>query len=248
MSAPCIAIVPAAGVGRRMGGRQPKQYLPIAGKSILEHSILALLNCKAIDKVVVAISEDDEIWQTLPLSQHPQVESCLGGEERQHSVLAAIQHLSLQADVDPEQIWVLVHDAVRPCLSPASVNTLIDTVMKDGVGGLLAVPARDTLKHAIAETMESGAAAAYRVGETIDRSTIWQAQTPQMFRLTELQQALEHAINNDIAVTDEASALEIQGCQPRLVMGRHDNIKITWPEDLAVAAALLTKRNEISHG
>lgn len=225
-----------------MGGDLPKQYLSIAGKTVLEHSILALLASKRIEKVVVAVSVEDQHWRTLPISQHPQVDTCAGGEERQDSVLAALRHLSLSDGEIDEQTWVLVHDAVRPCVQTDSVDLLIDTVLEDCIGGLLAVPARDTLKQAVAQT--TATETCYRASKTLDRSTVWQAQTPQMFRLSVLQKALEHAITHDMVVTDEASAIEAQGGQPQLVMGRHDNIKITWPEDLAIAEALLAQRYE----
>ena len=229
MTSGITAVVPAAGSGSRFGGKVPKQYLQIAGRSVLEHSIEALLTSDRVTRVIVPISPDDSWWPTLPIASHPAVVTCPGGRERADSVLAA---LNVAADWLQDDDWVLVHDAVRPCVAAADIERLMTRVVDDPCGGLLAVPSRDTLKKAVAG----------RAASTIDRREIWQAQTPQMFRNGALRNALRHAINNAAEVTDEASALEQAGHAPILVEGRHDNIKITFAEDLAIAEAVINRR------
>jgi len=217
----CWAVVPAAGVGKRMQADRPKQYLPLAGKTVLEHTLGRLLASAAFQAVVVAISIEDPYWPTLEISRHKHVITAPGGKERADSVLSALKVLEGRAnDAD----WVLVHDAARPCLTVGDIEHLINTLQDDAIGGILALASHDTLKQ-VAED---------RIAATIDRKHIWRALTPQMFRYGMLRAALQQAEGNP-AITDEASALEIQGFQPRIVEGRPDNIKITRPEDLALA-------------
>lgn len=223
------AVVPAAGVGKRMGGSVPKQYLNIAGQPVLQHTLERLLAVERISGVVVALSADDGYWPDLPASTHARVIRAKGGQERADSVLSALNTLSLQAS--PED-WVLVHDAARPCVTVADINRLIDTLTAHAVGGILAVPVSDTLKQ-----VES-----FTVTATVDRTHIWRAQTPQMFRLDALRQALVLAREHGLVVTDEASALELQGYRPAIVEGRADNIKITHPEDLILATFYLEQQ------
>ncbi|SDH47737.1 2-C-methyl-D-erythritol 4-phosphate cytidylyltransferase [Pseudomonas flavescens] len=215
------AVIPAAGIGSRMHADKPKQYLQLAGKSILEHTLNCFLDHPCLRGVVVSLAEDDPFWPNLSCARDPRIQIANGGAERADSVLNALLRLGELGG--SEQDWVLVHDAARPNLAQADLDLLLAELADDAVGGLLAVPARDTLKRVGSDG---------RVRETIDRSVIWQAYTPQMFRLGALHRALAEALVSDVAVTDEASAIEWAGQSPRLVEGRADNLKVTRPEDL----------------
>jgi 2-C-methyl-D-erythritol 4-phosphate cytidylyltransferase len=215
------AVIPAAGVGARMRADRPKQYLRLGERTVLEHTFNCFLGHPTLKGLVVCLAEDDPYWPGLACAGDPRIERAAGGCERADSVLNGLLHLlTLGAREDD---WVLVHDAARPNLSRDDLNLLLGELAEDPVGGLLAVPARDTLKRAD----KNG-----RVRETIDRSVIWQAYTPQMFRLGQLHHSLADALVSRANITDEASALEWAGHAPRLIEGRADNIKITRPEDL----------------
>jgi 2-C-methyl-D-erythritol 4-phosphate cytidylyltransferase len=222
-------IVPAAGAGKRMGAQIPKQYLAIHGKAVLAHTLERLLAVEEIEQLIVALSPEDEYWETLTLATHPRIQRVTGGKERANSVLAALQYLSGFAAADD---WVLVHDAARLCITVSDVELLIERLRNHPTGGILAAQSSDTLKEVNGTDI---------VG-TLDRNLIWRAQTPQMFRLQALKTALEHAADHGLTVTDEASALELQGQRPGIVEGRADNIKITRPEDLALAAFYLEQQ------
>jgi 2-C-methyl-D-erythritol 4-phosphate cytidylyltransferase len=222
-------IIPAAGAGKRMGTQIAKQYLSIQGKPVLAHTLERLLAVDEIERLIVALSPEDEYWETLTLATHPRVQRVTGGKERADSVLSALQYLSGFAAADD---WVLVHDAARLCITASDVNLLIEQLRNHPIGGILAVPSSDTLKEVNGRD----------IVRTMDRNVIWRAQTPQMFRLHALKTALEHAAAAGLTVTDEASALELQGQQPGIVEGRTDNIKITRPEDLALAAFYLEQQ------
>lgn len=223
----CWAVLPAAGIGSRMASGIPKQYLQVAGKSILEHSLAALLACDRIEAVAVALHPDDTHASGLPLLADSRVNCIVGGAQRSDSVLAGLEELSHYASPGD---WVLVHDAARPCLQLANIEALMERVLANGVGGILAEPVVDTIKQATAEN---------RVARTVDRSGMWRAQTPQMFRLDQLQRALQNAQEQGLAVTDEASAMEMAGHQVQLVPGSPSNLKVTLPEDLGLAAFYL---------
>jgi 2-C-methyl-D-erythritol 4-phosphate cytidylyltransferase len=214
-------VVPAAGVGKRMQADRPKQYLELAGKTVIEHTLSRLLQAQVFAGIAVAISEEDPYWPELEISKHQQIITAPGGKERADSVLSGLKSIRQQASDDD---WVLVHDAARPCLTPSDVHHLIDSLVNDDVGGILALASADTLKQVQGKN----------ITDTLDRSHIWRALTPQMFRYGMLKTALEQSQGNP-AITDEASALELQGLQPKIVEGRPDNIKITRPEDLALA-------------
>lgn len=218
------AVVPAAGVGKRMGADSPKQYLPLLGQTILERTLDRLLSHPLISGVIVAISKDDEYWPEIaPRYQDKNLHVAPGGEERCHSVLNGLQYLqSLASDKD----WVLVHDAARPCLSEADINKLIDSLCNDNVGGILGIPVADTIKRVGANNY---------IEATVDRCGLWRALTPQMFRLVQLYDALSSALKEGVLVTDEASAIEWAGMMPRMVEGSPENIKITLPQDLWLA-------------
>ncbi len=215
------ALIPAAGVGSRMRADRPKQYLQLAGKTILEHSLGCFLDHPQLRGLVVSLAADDPYWPNLACAHDPRIRRADGGCERADSVLNGLLRLiGLGAQ---EQDWVLVHDAARPNLSRQDLDKLLAELADDPVGGLLGVPARDTLKRAGADG---------RVVATVDRSPIWQAYTPQMFRLGLLHRALAQALAANVAITDEASAIEWAGQAPRLIEGRADNLKVTRPEDL----------------
>ena len=214
-------VIPAAGVGTRMQADRPKQYLTLAGRCIIEHTLDCFLDHPGLKGLVVSLAAGDPYWPTLACASNPRIQLAEGGVERSASVLNGLQALTaLGAAADD---WVLVHDAARPNLSRADLDLLLGELFADPVGGLLAVPSRDTLKRVRPDG---------RVLETLDRSHIWQAFTPQMFRLEILQKALLEAQQIGATITDEASAIELSGLAPRLIEGRADNLKITRPEDL----------------
>lgn len=224
------AIVPAAGVGRRMGGAVPKQYLTLQHRLVIDHTLQTLVEHPSISRIVVAISSTDSWWGESDYASHPRVQRVAGGRERAESVLNGL--LALQHQADPDD-WVLVHDAARPCLRRSDLDKLMESLQDHPVGGLLAVPVSDTIKR-----VDDQAA----IVETVPRDRLWRAFTPQMFRCAALCLALQQAHDNNQLVTDEASAMELAGQRPRLVEGRGDNIKITRPEDLALADFYLDQR------
>ena len=224
-------LIPAAGSGSRMQAAKPKQYLPLAGKTLLEVTLGHFLPRQDIAAVLLVTAADDACAAALNLP----LLRCTGGASRADSVLAGLAFLLSQGAAAED--YVLVHDAARPCVTPERIDALIAAVRTHGRGGLLACPVSDTLKQADGN-QPSGALA------TLDRSQIWQAHTPQMFRLHELKQALEQAKALGQVVTDEASAMELMGVQPLLVADRRDNIKVTLPEDLALAEFILSRHEE----
>jgi 2-C-methyl-D-erythritol 4-phosphate cytidylyltransferase len=211
-----------------MGTAIPKQYLPLAGLHVIVHTLDSLLTHPRLSGVVVAIGTEDTWWESIRLEAGKPLLQVTGGQERCHSVLNALHTLQELAEADD---WVLVHDAVRPCLRRSDLDVLMTTLEDDPVGGLLAVPVRDTIKRASKDG---------RVITTEDRTGLWHALTPQMFRLNILLKALQQSLEQGLLVTDEASAVETLGLAPRLVEGRADNIKITRLEDLALAEFYLT--------
>jgi 2-C-methyl-D-erythritol 4-phosphate cytidylyltransferase len=227
MSSRHWVVIPAAGVGARMKADRPKQYLPLCGRTVIEHTLNCFTQHPAITGIVVALSPDDPYWPGLHIESSLPLHIAAGGQERCHSVLNALHLLAQHAASDD---WVLVHDAARPCLTRPDIDKLCTELNDDAVGGILAVPVRDTMKRA------DGAG---RISATEDRNGLWHALTPQMFRLGLLTQALEQALADGFVVTDEASAVEHAGLRPKLVEGRADNIKVTRPEDLALAEFFL---------
>jgi len=223
-----FAIVPAAGTGNRMGADRPKQYLPLLGKPLIHHALAVLCAAPEIDRVFVVLSVGDAEWGRYdwsPLGPKLVPLFC-GGATRADSVLGGLRAISGEAQ---QSDWVLVHDAARPCLAPWHIEKLVRELAHDEVGGLLAVPVADTLKRADDHR---------RVSATVARDSLWQAQTPQMFRYVMLRRALEEADQ----VTDEASAIEAAGLHPRLVEGDATNLKVTFPLDLHLAEWILTNR------
>jgi 2-C-methyl-D-erythritol 4-phosphate cytidylyltransferase len=224
------AVVPAAGIGRRMMNETPKQYLVLKQRTVIEWALSTLLARADIKIAMVALAQNDSYWSQLPCAHDARVRTTLGGDERASSVLNALNALSSHAHEDD---WVLVHDAARPCLSADDLSRLISELSSDPVGGLLAAPVADTLKAADREQ---------RASATVPRNNIWRAFTPQMFRFGLLLRALLSAIEKNLPVTDESSAIELLGHKPRLIAGRADNIKITTPDDLLTAEQILTTR------
>jgi len=225
----CFALVPCAGVGERAGLGLPKQYARIAGRTLAAHTLAALARVPRLQATLVVLAPGDaqfEMPDAVTDAARLWVAAC-GGATRAATVANGLAELQRCGAADDD--WVLVHDAARCLLQPAWVDRLIDACRDDAVGGLLALPLSDTLKQA-----EDG-----RVQRTLPRGDKWAAQTPQMFRLGLLRQALQAA---GPAVTDEASAIEALGHRPRLVPGELENFKITWPQDLALAERLLAHR------
>ncbi|MHB8621909.1 MAG: 2-C-methyl-D-erythritol 4-phosphate cytidylyltransferase [Sulfuricaulis sp.] len=220
------ALVPAGGQGLRMQAALPKQYLPLLGRPVIWHSLERLGAHPRIHGVLVGISRQDNSWQTLAaeIERLPKFRGkYTGGDTRARTVLNGLQELLKHAQLDD---WVLVHDAVRPCVRRMDIDKLISTVASGEQGGLLAFSISDTVKRVDYDG---------RVLETVNRTGLWRAATPQMFRIKSLIQALERAMGNGIEITDEASAIEAAGGHPRVVACHLDNIKITLPEDIALA-------------
>lgn len=222
-------IVPAAGVGKRMQADRPKQYLLLNNKTVIEQTLARLLEVEQMTAVVVAISSEDPFWPELEISKNSRVLTAPGGKERADSVLSALQSIANKAD---DNDWVLVHDAARPCITKADVEKLISELQDHSVGGILALASHDTLKSV--NNM--------LITDTVDRSSIWRALTPQMFRYGALKHALQEAADKGWIMTDDASAMELQGQQPKIIAGRSDNLKITRPEDLALAQFYLEQQ------
>ena len=226
------AILPAAGSGSRFASSIPKQYLTLVNKTVMQHSVDRICQLP-IQACVLAISAHDQTAKTLSFAKPALLHWVTGGAERMDSVLAAMQYLQQFATA---QDWVLVHDVARPCILANDLQHLLDELKEDAVGGLLAVPVRDTLKRGNAG----------QVVETVPRDHLWQCQTPQMFRFGLLLDALQQAKTQQQLVTDEAGAIEQLDLPVKLVSGSSTNIKITYPEDLGLAAAILKAQAEES--
>lgn len=227
MTRQIIAILPAAGIGSRMRADKPKQYLKILDKTILEHTLTVMLTHSAVTQIILAVNRDDPYIANIALIGHPKIQTVIGGETRAESVFNGLKV------IDEKNTWVLVHDAARPCLTHSDIDKLL--AVNDEQGAVLAIPVTDTIKRATADQ---------RILKTEDRTQLWQAQTPQFFRADLLKHALMQAFRQKVNVTDEASAMELAGFRPHLVVGRSDNLKVTRPEDLALAEFYLSKRKE----
>lgn len=223
------AIVPAAGHGVRMHADVPKQYLSIDGVAMLQRSIDALMAAVPDLKCVVALSQDDASWQSIPASTHSAVKTVIGGETRAESVAAGLKYI---VERDSNNPWVLVHDAARPLVSVSDIERLLEAVIPaNKVGGILGVPVQDTLKR-------SNGAQIASIEHTVERANMWQAQTPQLFRAASLLNAIQLADKHNISITDEASAMEYVDEQPVLVEALSPNFKITRETDRLLANAL----------
>lgn len=221
------ALIPAAGSGTRIPAEAPKQYLPLAGRPMLWHSVRALC-VPRVESVFVVLAPDDKVFASHDWSEFDgrlQPLYC-GGETRRDSVYNGL--VAAMAEVEADD-WVLVHDAARPCLPARDLDNLMREIEGDEVGGILALPVAETVKKV----------SAARIQATEDRSQLWLAQTPQMFRAGLLLQALARAKGSP---TDEAAAVEQLGLKPRVVPGSRENLKVTWPEDVAIAEGILRRR------
>jgi 2-C-methyl-D-erythritol 4-phosphate cytidylyltransferase len=255
-------VMPAAGASERFGGGTPKQYAPLAGRTVIEWALAPFLADPRCAGLVVAIAPGDSLWAPLsariaagPAGRAPAVSAVSGGEQRSQSVRRALAALEGRAGAGD---WVLVHDAARPCLERCDLERLLGQLAAHPLGGLLAVPVADTLKRAAdaaagtagadgaagtAGTAGAAGAAAPAVARTVERAGLWRAQTPQMFRYRRLCQALDAAHAAGSFPSDESQALEWLGEQPLLVAGAASNLKITSSADMALAAAVLRARD-----
>jgi 2-C-methyl-D-erythritol 4-phosphate cytidylyltransferase len=223
----CWGLIPCAGSGSRAGAAGPKQYQTLAGKPMVRHTLAAFADVSRIDQTLLVVSPDDDFFNTSQISNASFLIAYCGGSTRAASVFNGLNALLAEGAVAHD--WVLVHDAARCLITPAQIEQLLDACLTDDVGGLLALPLPDTLK----------VAAAGRVAATLPRADKWLAQTPQMFRIGSLLEALELAGD---AVTDESSAIEAMGLAPKLVPGSAQNFKVTYPEDFELAQAVLVAR------
>jgi 2-C-methyl-D-erythritol 4-phosphate cytidylyltransferase len=224
------AVVPAAGIGSRMQADRPKQYLLLNNQTVIFHTLNRLVSHPQIEGVVIALSANDPYWPSLSLPSDWPIHTTMGGTERADSVKNALQFLLTLTEDDP---WVLVHDAARPCIRHSDIDAMLQQLSNDSVGGILGVPLSETVKRVNADNS---------IEATVDRSGLWRASTPQMFRLNALYQALNQAKLANINVTDEAGAMEFMGLNPKMIAGHADNIKITLPQDLALAALFLQQQ------
>lgn len=229
------ALIPAAGTGTRYGGAVLKQYLPICGRSVLAHSISLFQFHPSITGITVVLAENDQWFESAVGTLSATVETVTGGSTRSHSVRNGLRSI---VENHPDVEWALVHDAARPCLSRRKLDSLLEKGLRSPDGAIMAMPVSDTLKR-------SGGA--HDITGTVDRRGLWAAQTPQLFRVGALAEAIDAAHRQGVELTDEASAMEFIGASPKLVMGSVANIKITHSSDLAIAEALM-KRSEQSSG
>ncbi|CAC9560962.1 2-C-methyl-D-erythritol 4-phosphate cytidylyltransferase (EC 2.7.7.60) [uncultured Gammaproteobacteria bacterium] len=230
MTEQCFLIIPASGVGARMNAKKPKQYLRLEnGLSVLDQTLETLLGIVQIKGCVVAIAQDDTEFKKSTFANHEKLlATAVGGKQRFHSVISALNVLRPFAK---DEDWVLVHDAARPCVKANEVIKLIEQLKNNPVGGLLATQVVDTIKKSHGNIVES----------TLDRSKLWQAQTPQMYRFGVLSKALNNVVKNNLMITDEASSIEHLGLESVLVSASKSNLKITTPEDLDLANFYLKK-------
>ena len=233
---PVWAVVPAAGIGSRMGGEVPKQYLRFQGKTIIEHCLDRLLGQAEIDGAILVLGEQDRHWESLGYEASKPLFVAAGGDQRQHSVYSGLTTLQYRCGND---CIALVHDVVRPLVPARDLESVIRAARAHAVGAILAAPVTDTLK------LENPGG---EIAHTVSRDGLWRALTPQVFHLQPLLNAHKRLIDQGRIVTDDAEALELAGYAPRLVAGSAINLKITTPEDLALAEALwLYQRDQQDH-
>ncbi len=228
---PIVAIIPAAGIGSRMQANSPKQYLSFMGRSLLQCTVSTLLECSYVHQIVIALAENDTQFAK-EVDSHPKLSTVIGGTSRAASVRNALVQIAKSTPL----AWALVHDAARPCVRLDRIDALVQRVSEQNRGGILAVPASDTVKRVEGQLIES----------TLPRETVWLAHTPQMFRVNTLLNALSQGLDQGLTLTDEASAMENMGYAPLVVEDTKDNIKITHPGDLQMAEWILNQRASLS--
>ena len=233
-TSPVHVLIPAAGRGSRYGGALLKQYLPVNGKPILAHSIKIFQFHPLISSITVILAEDDQLFDSAVGLLAKSVNTVVGGDTRAHSVRNGLKFIVENYSATD---WVLVHDAARPCLSASRLEKFLEQGLESDYGAILAVPVGDTLKRA-GDSQE--------IIATVDRTGLWAAQTPQLFRVGVLADAIDAAHEAGCDLTDEASAMEFVGIKPLLVMGSSANIKITHSSDLAIAEALFSRKQQAS--
>lgn len=235
-------VIPASGIGKRMQSSVPKQYLPLLGKTVLEHTINCFLDLPEVKQIIVVIASHDQVFKTLSIASHPKIKTIVGGKERANSVLNGVQYLKAQQNADAQNSqWVMVHDAARPCLEQQDIINLADECIGNNCAGILATQVRDTMKRS--------SIGLNIIDKTEDRNNLWHALTPQCCNVSQLYQALTAQLSStgeiNPSVTDEASALELAGHPVALIEGSAKNIKITQPEDLKLAEYYIkSKDNE----
>lgn len=222
-----FCIIAAAGVGQRMGGNLPKQYLSIAKRTLLEWSLEPFLHSTSISKIVIVLSKDDRWFSELLVARHPKITTAIGGSTRYESVLSGLNALS---PIATENDWVIVHDAARPNLSNSDLKKLMDTVGNHPVGGLLGIPSSDSLKEINDNNI---------IEKNVPREKIWRAFAPQMFRFGLLLSSHQKCLEDKYSITDESSAISYLGYQSLMVLGRSDNFKVSTPEDYEIMKKVL---------
>ncbi|MFC5428100.1 2-C-methyl-D-erythritol 4-phosphate cytidylyltransferase [Paraburkholderia denitrificans] len=228
-----FALIPCAGTGSRSGSAMPKQYRMVAGRDLLHYTLAAFDACGEFAQTLVVLAPDDNYFDARRFGGLRFAVRRCGGASRQASVFNGLAALAEFGAHDDD--WVLVHDAARPGITPALIRSLVDALKDDDVGGIMALPVADTLKRV------APGGPAPRIARTEARDGLWQAQTPQMFRIGMLRAAIERAQQDGHDLTDEASAIEWLGHSPRLVQGSLRNFKVTYPEDFALAEAILSQ-------
>ncbi|MBV8627385.1 MAG: 2-C-methyl-D-erythritol 4-phosphate cytidylyltransferase [Paraburkholderia sp.] len=235
MTSRLFALIPCAGTGSRSGAAMPKQYRTVAGRDLLHYTLAAFDACSEFAQTLVVIAPDDQHFDARRFAGLRFAVRRCGGASRQASVLNGLHALAEFGAHDDD--WVLVHDAARPGVTPALIRSLIGTLKDDPVGGIIALPVADTLKRIAPDNGARGA----HIARTEARDGLWQAQTPQMFRIGMLREAILRAQADGHDLTDEASAIEWLGHAPRLVQGSLRNFKVTYPEDFELAEAILSR-------
>lgn len=225
---PLFAIVPAAGVGSRMGADMPKQYLPLVDQTVIEHTLSKLLQVSAVQKIIVCLAAEDQIFHSLPCAKSERIITVEGGVTRGESVCNGLHWLVANGF---EHAWALVHDAARPCVNPKRIEQLVHECAVQNTGGILAIPMANTLRRV--DDQKFGKT------ETVSRENMWAAHTPQLFRVNELLNGLAIASASATSITDEASAIEAAGGGVLIIEDESCNIKVTRPEDMLLASVIL---------
>lgn len=229
------AMIVAAGRGSRFGASIAKQYVTLQEQTLLQHSVARLADSSYLDKCLLVIAEDDNTAQTLDFAIPTYY--AIGGSERWQSVLAGLEAL-IKAGAKADDL-VLIHDAARPAVPCQDIEAVIEAAMLEPYGAILATPVADTLKRSQSNLNHDVNNLSYYVKCTVDRTHMWQAQTPQVFRVSQLREVLSYVATQQITITDEASAFEHLNLSIRLITGSRQNIKLTYPEDLTILTAIL---------